>query len=66
MNQENQPSKLEAKLSANAIDAVAQAFNLGMSSKELQEFKDRTVKDAQSVTNEWALDLSKSNTTTDD
>ncbi|MEO1801336.1 MAG: hypothetical protein AAFR62_13075 [Cyanobacteria bacterium J06629_2] len=57
MNQRNQPSELEAKLSANAIDAVAKAFDLGMSNQELAKFKEQTIADAQAVTNEWELEL---------
>ena len=56
MNQGNQPSELEAKLSTNAIDAVAKAFNLGMSTQELAKFKEQTIADAQAVTNEWELE----------
>ena len=56
MNQRNQPSELEAKLSTNAIDAVAKAFNLGMSTQELARFKEQTIADAQAVTNEWELE----------
>ncbi|MGB5636450.1 MAG: hypothetical protein WBM44_29340 [Waterburya sp.] len=56
MNQRNQPSELEAKLSTNAIDAVAKAFNLGMSPQELAKFKEQTIADAQAVTNEWELE----------
>ena len=56
MNQRNQPSELEAKLSANAIDAVLKAFDLGMSNQELAKFKEQTIADAQAVTNEWELE----------
>lgn len=56
MNQRNQPSELEAKLSTNAIDAVAKAFNLGISTQELAKFKEQTIADAQAVTNEWELE----------
>ena len=49
MNQRNQPSELEAKLSTNAIDAVAKAFNLGMSNQDLAKFKEQTIADAQAV-----------------
>ena len=69
MNQlNNNPSELETKLSSNALDAVAKAFNLGMSPQELQEFKEQTVKDAKAISqrsalrcaNEWELDRSES------
>ena len=56
MNQGNQPSELEAKLSTNVIDAVAKACNLGMSTQELARFKEQTIADAQAVTNEWELE----------
>ncbi len=50
MNQKNnEPSELEARLSSNAIDAVAKAFNLGMSTQQLQEFKEQAVKDANAI-----------------
>ncbi|MEO1672093.1 MAG: hypothetical protein AAFR77_15140 [Cyanobacteria bacterium J06631_2] len=52
----NEPSELETKLSSNAIDAVAKAFNLGMSPQELQQFKQQTIADAQAITNEWQLE----------
>ncbi len=46
MNQRNnEPSELETRLSSNAIDAVAKAFNLDMSPQELQKFKEQAVKD---------------------
>ena len=61
MNQKNKPSELEAQLSANAIDAVAKAFNLGMSPQELEEFKQQTLADAQAIANEWELDRFQSN-----
>ncbi len=62
MNQlNNNPSGLETKLSSNAIDAVALAFDLGMSPQELKEFKKQVIKDAQAVTNEWELDKSEPN-----
>ena len=45
MNQpNNEPSELETRLSSNAIDAVAKAFNLSMSPQKLEEFKQQTVK----------------------
>lgn len=67
MNQRNnEPSELETRLSSNAIDAVAKAFNLGMSPQKLEEFKQRTIADAQSITNEWQLDQSQPTTKTDD
>jgi hypothetical protein len=56
MNQNNEPSELEIKLSSNAIDAVIQAFDLGMSPQQLQEFKRQTIADARSITNEWSLE----------
>ena len=59
MNQENKPSRLEAQLSVNAIDAMARVFDLGMSPQELEEFKRQTVADAQAITNEWELDQSE-------
>ena len=52
----NELSELETKLSSNAIDAVAKAFNLGMSSQEFKEFKQQTIADAQAITNEWELE----------
>ena len=62
MNQRNnEPSELETRLSSNAIDAVAKAFDLGMSPQELKEFKKQVIKDAQAVTNEWELDKSEPN-----
>ena len=59
MNQESKPSRLEAQLSVNAIDAMARVFDLGMSPQELEEFKRQTVADAQAITNEWELDQSE-------
>ena len=57
MNQpNNEPSELETRLSSNAIDAVAKAFNLRMSPQELKEFKQQTIADAQAITNEWELE----------
>ncbi|PSB07712.1 hypothetical protein C7B62_19025 [Pleurocapsa sp. CCALA 161] len=56
MNQTNEPSKLETKLSSNAIDAVIKAFDLGMSPQQLQEFKEQAVKDAKALANEWELE----------
>ena len=56
MNQRNKPSELEAKLSANAIDAVAQVFDLGMSIKEFEQFKQQTIVDDQATVNEWSLE----------
>ena len=66
MNQENKPSELEAKLSANAIDAVAQVFDLGMSIKELEQFKQQTLVDAQAIVNEWSLESCQSRDTKED
>ena len=60
MNQRNnEPSELETRLSSNAIDAVAKAFNLGMSPQELTEFKQQTIASTQPITNEWQLDPSQ-------
>ena len=59
MNQESKPSRLEAQLSVNAIDAMARVFDLGMSPQELEEFKRQTVADAQATTNGWELDQSE-------
>ena len=56
MNQTNEPSELETKLSFNAIDTVIKAFDLGMSPQELQEFKQQAVKDAKAIANEWELE----------
>ncbi|AFZ38350.1 hypothetical protein Sta7437_4923 (plasmid) [Stanieria cyanosphaera PCC 7437] len=57
MNQRNnEPSELETRLSSNAIDAVAKAFNLGMSPQELKEFKQQTIADAQAIINEWEIE----------
>mgnify|MGYP000323064013 CR=1 FL=1 len=56
MNQNNKPSELETKLSSNAIDAVAKAFNLGISVQELQKFKEQAVKDAKAIANEWEIE----------
>ena len=57
MNQRNnEPSELETRLSSNAIDAVAKAFNLDMSPQELQKFKEQAVKDAKAIANEWELE----------
>ena len=57
MNQpNNEPSELETRLSSNAIDAVAKAFNLRMSPQEFGEFKQQTIADAQAITNEWELE----------
>ena len=54
MNQRNnEPSELEMKLASNAIDALMQSLNLGMSPQQLQKFKEQAVKDAQAVANEW-------------
>ncbi|MEO1005968.1 MAG: hypothetical protein AAFW67_08985 [Cyanobacteria bacterium J06638_38] len=56
MNQKsNEPSELEMKLASNAIDALMQSLNLGMSTQQLQEFKQQTIADAQAVANEWEL-----------
>ena len=66
MNQENKPSELEAQLSVNAINAVAQVFDLGMSSQELEKFKQQTIADAQAITNEWQLDQSEPTKEIDD
>ncbi len=52
----NDPSELEIKLSSNAIDAVMEAMNLNLSERQLQEFKDQTIKDAQAITNELLPD----------
>ena len=62
----NEPSELETRLSSNAIDAVAKAFNLEMSPQQLQEFKQQTIADAQAITNEWQLDQSQPTKKTDD
>ena len=57
MNQKNnEPNKLEARLSSIAIDAVAKVFDLGMSPQQFQEFKKQTVKDAKAIANEWELE----------
>ena len=57
MNQKNnEPSELEIKLTSNAIDALVQSMNLGMSPQQLQEFKEQAVKDAKAITNEWELE----------
>ena len=53
---DNKPSELEIKLSANAIDAVAKVFNLGMSPQELEKFKQQTITDAQAIANEWEIE----------
>lgn len=67
MNQRNnEPSELETRLSSNAIDAVAKAFNLSMSPQELKEFKQQTIADAQAITSEWQLDQSQPTKKTDD
>ena len=67
MNQRNnKPTELETRLSSNAIDAVAKAFNLEMSPQQLQEFKQQTIADAQAITNEWQLDQSQPTKKTDD
>ena len=67
MNQRNnEPSELETRLSSNAIDVVAKAFNLGMSPQELKEFKQQTIADAQAITNEWQLAPSPITEETDD
>ena len=64
MNQRNnEPSDLEARLSSNAIDAVAKAFNLGMSPQKLEEFKEQAVKDAKAIANEWELESCQSSDT---
>ncbi|MGB5715090.1 MAG: hypothetical protein WBM44_29740 [Waterburya sp.] len=56
MNQRNnEPSELELKLAGNAIDALMQSMNLGMSPQQLQEFKEQAVKDAKAIANEWEL-----------
>jgi hypothetical protein len=56
MNQRNnEPSELEMKLSSIAIDALMQSLNLNLSSQQLQEFKDKTIKDAQAIVNEWEI-----------
>ena len=52
----NDPSELEIKLSSNVIDAVMEAMNINLSSQELQEFKERTIKDAQAIANELLPD----------
>ena len=59
----NEPSELETRLSSNAIDAVAKAFNLGMSPQQLQEFKQQTIADAQAITNEWEIEQCQSKNT---
>lgn len=57
MNQKNnEPSELEIKLTSNAIDALMQSMNLGMSPQQLQEFKEQAVKDAKAIANEWELE----------
>ena len=57
MNQRNnEPSELETKLSSNAIDTVIKAFNLGMSPRQLQEFKEQAIKDAKAIANEWEIE----------
>ncbi len=57
MNQKNnEPSELEIKLTSNAIDALVQSMNLGMSPQQLQEFKEQAVKDAKAIANEWELE----------
>jgi hypothetical protein len=57
MNQRNnEPSELEMKLASNAIDALMQSMNLSMSTQQLQEFKEQTVKDAKAVANEWEIE----------
>ena len=57
MNQKNnEPSELELKLASNAIDALVQSMNLGMSPQQLQEFKEQAVKDAKAIANEWELE----------
>ena len=67
MNQKNnEPSELEARLSSNAIDAVAKVFDLGMSLQQLQEFKQQTIANAQAITNEWQIDQSQITEETDD
>ena len=64
MNQKNnEPSELETRLSSNAIDAVAKAFNLGMSPQKLEEFKQQTIADAQAITNEWEIEQCQSKDT---
>ncbi len=37
------------KLASNAIDALMQSMNLGMSPQQLQEFKEQAVKDAKAI-----------------
>jgi hypothetical protein len=67
MNQTNEPSELETKLSSNAIDAVIKVFDLGMSPQQLQEFKEQAIKDAKAISlrhgfanaNEWELERSE-------
>jgi hypothetical protein len=59
MNQTNEPSELETKLSSNAIDAVIKVFDLGMSPQQLQEFKEQAIKDAKAIANEWELERSE-------
>ena len=57
MNQKNnEPSELEMKLTSNAIDALMQSMNLGMSPQQLQEFKEQAVKDAKAIANEWEIE----------
>ncbi len=57
MNQRNnEPSELELKLASNAIGALMQSMNLGMSPQQLQEFKEQAVKDAQAIANEWEIE----------
>jgi hypothetical protein len=57
MNQRNnEPSELEIKLTSNAIDALMQSMNLGMSPQQLQEFKEQAVKDAKAIANEWEIE----------
>jgi hypothetical protein len=57
MNQRNnEPSELELKLASNAIDALMQSMNLGMSPQQLLKFKEQAVKDAKTIANEWELE----------
>ena len=57
MSQENnEPSELEIKLSCIAIDAVMEAMNMNLSPQQLQDFKERTIKDAKAIANELLLD----------
>jgi hypothetical protein len=64
MNQRNnEPSELEIKLASNAIDALMQSMNLDMSAQQLQKFKEKAVKDAKAIANEWEIEQCQSSDT---